>query len=111
MNARKPGLGDFRYIIAARAAASLIVALGVIMAMLLILMTFYAQAILGLLIFLIGAFWAQLLVRDLEQGNVLLPFGYVNRSRNAAAFWFFFCLFCILIPLLLTATAWYLVGF
>lgn len=108
MSDRRPGLGDFAYIIAARAVASLLVAFGVIVSVLLVLAATYGQAVLGLVIFLLAAFWAQTLIKDLEHGKVLLPFGYIYRSKQAVAFWIFFCLFCALIPLLLIGIANYL---
>jgi hypothetical protein len=111
MSNRRPGLGDFGYIIAARAIASLLVALGVTLAALLLIARYYGQAALGLAVFLFVAFWAHCLVRDLEHGKVLLPFGYVYRSKQPLAFWIFFCLYCVLIPLLAIGTAEYLLGF
>lgn len=108
MSDQRPGLGDFGFIIAARALASLIVALGVTMAMLLILMTEYLQAAACLLVFLAGAFWAHRLIRDLEHGRVLMPFGSIHRSRQPALFWFSFVFCCTLVLLLLAGTADYM---
>jgi len=110
MSDRKPGLDGLGHIIAARMLATFIVAIGITMATLLVLMGAYGQAALGLLIFLFGAAWGYLLVRDFEHGKVLLPYGYLERSRQEAAFWIFFCLFCVSIPLLLAGTAGYLMG-
>lgn len=108
MSERRPGFG---YVIAARMLATLIVAIGITLAVFLILMGAYGQAALGLLIFLLGAAWGYLLVRDFADGKVLLPHGYLERSGHETAFWIFFCLYCLLLPLLLAGTAGYLMGF
>ncbi|MCK7614745.1 hypothetical protein [Roseibium sediminicola] len=108
MSERRTGFG---YVIAARMLATFIAAIGITMAMFLILMGAYGQAVLGLLIFLFGAACGYLLVRDFADGKVLLPHGYLERSRHEAAFWIFFCVYCLLLPLLLAGTAGYLMGF
>jgi len=105
------GIGDFAYIIAARCTASLISAIGIVLAVFLVLMTFYWQAALCLVIFLLFAYWANVLIRDLEPGRLRTPFGELHRAAQPAAFWFFFCLFCLLIPAVLAAVTIYFFSF
>jgi len=105
-----PGLGKFAYVVAARALASFIAALGITLSVLLVFAAAYGQALIGLLVFLFAAFWALNLIKDFERGMVLLPFGYVHRSLQAVSFWVFFCLSCVLIPVLVVGTAWALLG-
>ncbi|MEM5584293.1 hypothetical protein WNZ15_17650 [Roseibium sp. AS2] len=110
MSSSKPGIGDYTFIIMARALASLVLALGVTLAVVLSFSGAYVQAAVGLILFLFLAFWTSCLIRDFAAGKVLLPPAYLHRARQTTAFWFFFWLYGVLILALIAGAWWYLPG-
>lgn len=108
MSNTRPGIGDYTFIIMARALASLVAALGTTLAVVLAFAGAYAQAAIGLILFLALAFCTSRLIKGLDTGRVLLPSGYIHHSRQPAAFLFVFSLYCALIVALMAGSWWYL---
>ncbi|WP_422376035.1 hypothetical protein [Roseibium sp.] len=108
MKDRKPGLGDFGYIIAGRLFASLIAALAVSIAFVLVLAGYYLQAAGGLLSLLILAFAAQQLILTLDPVRPSNLLGMANRSQQPGVFWPLFLLCALTITALVVGIIWYL---
>lgn len=111
MTDRKPGLGDFGYIIAGRLVASLIVALAVSIAFVLVLARYYLQAAGGLLSLLVLAFAAQQLILTLDPVRPSSLLGMANRARQPALFWPLFALCALLITALVVGIIRFLLDF
>ena len=111
MSNKKPSLGDFGYIIAGRAVASLVVALAVSIAFVLVLAGYYGQAAFGLVSLLCLAFLSQQLVLSLDPGRSSPLFGLANRTGQPALFLLLFIVFVLVDVVLIIGIIRYLLAF
>ncbi|MHA7773111.1 hypothetical protein [Roseibium sp. M-1] len=105
---RIPGLDGF--VIAARLVSWGIWGLGAALAAILLLAATFTEALTAFAAFLVLGYCASLLIMAYRDGKLLLPFGYIYREKQRAAFWIFLNIYSLLIPALLLGTAAYYLG-